>query len=438
MDEIEIHNIVAGRDRPTTHRVSFEGWTLPESDLRDVGAALKAMAAQPRIAIDDAVAALADIGRAADWISDHDLALISRRTGSAVKYLRRSISRLNGWLANLPESLDAHGSTSRHGYRTGDGIWTGDLRTALVLAGDATAVGPLALAHSVLAGARTVVKGSRYEPLAPYLFLRALQARGLPVPQLLFFDSSSDVGRGLLTRMLESTAQSVVYGADETIAAIYGRATMSAAHKKIGFWAGRSGVLVLPDADAAAAGRAIAIGTAEDRGNRCVSTMKAFVPETLSDTVVKSLLHTMHGFQRGEPDDPLVDLGRLPARSRQEALDSVGGGEVIYDQDAIFLSCRGPHYLLREELPYPICAIRIYADDEDPVALLNETTAGSAAGRGLELAVFTSSAEALFDVAERTTACKVMHNVATTDLNHDTTHQGIYLFKELMRFCAVM
>lgn len=439
MNDSQLSNFVLGQPREASGGVvDFDGWSLPASTSDDVAFALKALRAQPRIEIGHGVEALARMGARADWITDEQLALISHRTGSAIKYLRHSIARLNEWLAQLPETLKYHGHVTPYGFRTDRGMWSGDLTTSLVLAGDATAVGPLALAHSVIAGARTIAKGSRREPLAPYLFLRALAAEGVPVPQLLFFDSSSSEGHPLLATMLAATQQSVVYGADSTINAIYKGADVSPAHKTVGFWAGRSGVLVLPDADPVEAGRAIAIGTAEDRGNRCVSTMKAFVPASLEAEVTESLLATARGLRRGRPDDDGVDIGELPEQSRQEALAATSGARVLFSDDAIFATTTSDHYLLREELPYPVCCIRVYSGDEDPVDLTNSSTADSDNGRALELAVFTKSQRNFEDVLCRTTACKVMHNKATTDLDHTTTHQGIYLFRELMRFCAEM
>lgn len=432
-----IFNIVGGKPRGASDATEFEHWSLPDADEHDVSAALKAARAQPRICLDAAVEALSDIGRTGDWISDEDLHVVSARTGSTVKYLRTSISRLNAWLAELPESMARHGKVSRYGYRDAAGIWTGDLATTLVLAGDATAVGPLALAHTVLAGARTVAKGSRFEPLAPYQFVRALVDRGIPAPQLLFFNGASDTGGALLTQMIENTAQSVIYGEDRTISSIYGQVAADAGHKKIGFWAGRSGVLVLPDADPALAGRCIAVGTGEDRGNRCISTMKAVIPAELADRVIDSVIKTAEGMHRGDPLGPNTDVGTLSAQARQEVLAALGTAKVLYDRDLIFVLCEGDHYLLREEMPYPVCAIRTYEADEDPVRILNDTTRHATASRGLELSVFTADEDQLASVAERTTACKVIHNRATTDLDHTTTHQGIYLFRELMRFTAI-
>lgn len=439
-DTIRACNLILGRPREASGGiVDFAGTPVPVSTADDIAFALKAMRAQPRIEIDKAVEALSRVGARGDWITDDHLVSISRQTGSTITYLRHSIARLNEWLAQLPESLKYHGHLSSHGLRADRGMWAGDLTTSLVLAGDATAVGPLALAHSVIAGARTIAKGSRREPLAPYLFLRALAAEGVPVPQLVFFDSSTEDGHALLSSMLRGTQQSVVYGADSTINTIYRGSGISPAHKTVGFWAGRSGVLVLPDADPVAAGRAIAVGTAEDRGNRCVSTMKAFVPASLKDAVVNSLLSTARAFSRGNPYEPGVEIGRIPEQGRQEALAATNGTTVLFSDDAIFAITGSDHYLLREELPYPVCCIRVYDDaTEDPVQLSNEATSDADNGRALELAVFTGSEGLFEDVLRRTTACKVMLNKATTDLDHTTTHQGIYLFQEMMRFCAAM
>ena len=138
----------------------------------------------------------------------------------------------------------------------------------MVLAGDASALGPLALTHGLLAGARVIAKGSKYEPLAPCLFIRELIRHGINAPSLVFLDTSDPDSTAHLTRLIEHTQQSVVYGSDDTLKAIYGQADISMTHKKIGFWSGRSGIVILDDADPTEAARIVLHSTAEDRGNR--------------------------------------------------------------------------------------------------------------------------------------------------------------------------
>jgi len=140
---------------------------------------------------------------------------------------------------------------------------------------------------------------------------------------------------------------------------------------------------------------------------------------------------------RGDPLDPRTDIGVLPAQARREAAESVGTAELIYDRDMMFVRCDPGHYLLREELPYPICAIRVYDDREDIAEVVNATVRDSAAGRGLALSVVTRDPSRLMPDAGRLAACKIIFNRPTTDLDHMYAHQGIYLFKELMRFSAV-
>lgn len=435
--EIQIENIIDNRLVESKARRDLAGWSLPEASEQETALALKSCRARPSSSISENIEAIIAIGQEGRWIEDDHLKQISSRTGSTIKYLRTSIQRLNRWMAGLEESIMQHGRPTEWGYRERTGLWTGSLPTTLVLAGDATAVGPLAIAHSVLAGARTIVKGSRYEPLAPFLFIKALIAQGVAAPNLLFFDSSSETGAAQLRHLIENTKQSVIYGEDRTINTIYGRVQGDASHKKIGFWAGRSGVLVMSDADLPTAARCIAIGTGEDRGNRCVSTMKAFIPTDLMSDLLPLLIRTTDAFKRGDPTDPETDIGRLDPAARKEAMAAAVTADILYDNQVVYVKCGDGHVLLREEMPYPICAIRTYSSKEDPIAIINESTRETSAGRSLELSIVTQNDSVFEDIAARVHACKVLRNRPTTDLDHTTPHQGIYLFKELMRFTSV-
>ena len=116
---------------------------------------------------------------------------------------------------------------------------------------------------------------------------------------------------------------------------------------------------------------------------------------------------------------------------------AAASAEILYDNQVVYVRCGDDHMLVREELPYPICAIRTYSAAEDPVDIVNASTRNTAPGRSLELSVITRSDELFERIAGQVLACKVIRNRPTTDLDHTTTHQGIYLFKELMRFASV-
>jgi len=433
----DIQTIINNRVVPCATTFEFEGWSIPAAGPHEIALALKSARTRPSNDIRTVVSTLSSIGRRGTWINDADLSFISRRVGSALSYLQHSIFRFNSWLAGLEETMLWHGVPIVEGYCTERGLWRGGVTTTMVLAGDATAVGPLALAHSMLAGARVIAKGSRYEPLAPCLFIQELIRCGLETPNLIFVDTAQAEALETMAPLFRHTRQSVVYGSDSTIDRIYRSAEISVAHKKIGFWSGRSGVVVLDDADPDLTAQVILTGTAEDRGNRCYSTMKAFVPKSMMPALLPRLLDRADALRVGEPDHAETDIGRLEADGRRLTMVSIGTSRVLYDRQVMFVEARDDDALMREEMAYPVCAIRPYEADEDPVELSNRSTSNSLGDGALCIALVTADRDRFLTTASKLQAMKVVHNRPTVDIDHIATHQGIFLFKEMMRFTEI-
>ena len=252
------------------------------------------------------------------------------------------------------------------------------------------------------------------------------------MPDLLFLDGS-DGDRALVRKVVGSCRQSVIYGEDRTLTSIYDATPLPAGHKAIGYWTGRSTAWVLPDADLEAAARSVVWGAAEDRGNRCVSTKKLFIPAGLLGDFLPFLVRQADRLGRGDRLDPATDIGTLDPVARKLAESAALEGEVLYDRDLLVVRTSEHSALFREELSYPVLAVRPYGPGEDPIALMNEAVADTAAGRMLVLSVFTASAGTYEQAAARALACKVNWNRATTHVNLATPHQGMVLCRELMR-----
>ena len=430
----DITAIIGNRSQPVRDSFDFDGWTIPAATPRDISMALKSARNRPPNDIRRVVEVLSEIGRNADWITDEDMDLISTRVGCARSYLGESMARLNAWLAELPEYVSQLGQPGPDGYRSNRGLWHGGLTSTLVLAGDASALGPLALSHMMLSGSRTIAKGSKYEPFAPVLFLRKAMEYGLQVPDLLYIDTGAEDATALTAKLIGNTAQSVIYGADATLQTIYGSSDVALTHKKIAFLSGRSGAIVLDDANPDLAAEVVLKGVAEDRGNRCYSTKKVFVPEAMMADVTARLVARADALTRGAPQDPKTDIGRLAPDARRVTEMRIGGSKVLYDKEVLLVQAGDDDALLLEEMPYPVCALRPYRADEDVVALFNRSTLQKQGHTALAVSIITDDAQRFEHVARDVNATKVLRNRPSIEIDHHTSHQGLYLFRELMRF----
>ncbi len=429
-----ICNLINDRFREPTERRWVNGWQLPATTADDVALAIKVVRAErPPQPLEERIAALKAIGREARWMPEHTLRELAGRTGSPIQFLRFSIGRVNRWLSAIDEYVALFGQPRGRELRAGPILYTGGIPSHLVLAGDSTALAALAMGTALLSGARLVVKGSAAEPVSAYLFAKAAIEHGLSVPNLLFFDTSLAADRGLIASISKAVDQSVVYGEDRTIFAFQRMLNDNATHKLIPYWTGRSGVVVLPDADVALAARQIVHGATEDRGNRCISTKKVFAPAEMGPELERLMCAAADRLRVGDPQADATDVGVDPAAGRELALQHAADSEIVYDRHLIVARCRDGAALLREEVPYPILGVRYYTPTEDPIDVANQSVKTTPTGRALVMSVFTRSAGAFEDAAVNLRAHKVLLDEPTTNLDLSSLHQGIHLFTELMR-----
>ena len=138
----EISNLIADRVRSSAARREVNGWDLPVTTAADVALALKWVNRRTAPSLPRTLEALTQIGREGRWLGEEHLRVISSRSGAALKVLRTSIQRLNAWLADLPAFVATIGVAGEGGVRAGRTLWTPGPSTAVVLAGDATALAP--------------------------------------------------------------------------------------------------------------------------------------------------------------------------------------------------------------------------------------------------------------------------------------------------------
>ncbi len=151
--------------------------------------------------------------------------------------------------------------------------------------------------------------------------------------------------------------------------------------------------VVLDDADLDRAADAIAHSGYTNAGQNCVSTQRVIVAQAVRDALVERLLERVDRLVLGNPADPRTTLA--PLISEREAARVVdwiaqarGGGASVLrggERDgtlvdpAVVLEPPGRSCIWRDELFGPGIAIRAVDDDEQALALANDTRFGLAA-----------------------------------------------------------
>jgi aldehyde dehydrogenase (NAD+) len=167
---------------------------------------------------------------------------------------------------------------------------------------------------------------------------------------------------------------------------------------------GNNAVVVMDDADIDMAIPAIVFGSVGTAGQRCTSTRRILVHESIADDVEERLIRAYGQVQIGDPSDeatlcgPLVDAGAIEAMDKALAAVQAEGGEVIHGGGA-YSSDKTPaggHYVnpaivraenhyetVQEETFAPILYIIRIKDLDDAIEKHN------AVPQGLSSSIFT-------------------------------------------------
>ena len=163
---------------------------------------------------------------------------------------------------------------------------------------------------------------------------------------------------------------------------------------------GNNAIIVCPSADLEMAVRAILFGAVGTAGQRCTSTRRLFVHDSIYDTLVPSLKAAYQSIRVGNPMDPKTLVGPLideaAYKMMQQALSSIsapimGGNRVLVDEYAegyyvtpALVEMPKSDRTVQEETFAPILYIYPYQDLNDAIKQHNDVP------QGLSSSIFTN------------------------------------------------
>lgn len=374
--------------------------TVPDGDAADVAAAAEAAAgAAAGWAATDAgeraqlLRALADILRA----RMNDLAAIeSAVTGRAIREMRAQMNRIPEWVeyfAGIVLGLEAEANRVKGGFLTYTAYEPHGVCALLTPWNHPVLILMKKLAAALAAGNVCLIKPSEMAPLSPLIVAEWCREAGLPAGTV-----NVVTGGGRTGRLVCDAPQ--VQRIDLTGGTATGRKVAAAAAERLVpctlELGGKAPVIVAEDVDIdeAAAGAAFAAFVAA--GQTCVSGTRFIVAKPIYPAFVERLSARAKAIRVGDPADPATDMGPvISAQSRDRCLDHIeaakragarltAGGRKpaglptqlaggFYVEPTVFADVDPQMRLFREEVFGPVVGVTPYADEDDAVALANDT-----------------------------------------------------------------
>jgi acyl-CoA reductase-like NAD-dependent aldehyde dehydrogenase len=251
------------------------------------------------------------------------------------------------------------------------------------------------LVPALLSGCAVVLKPAAESPLDALLLAEMLDNVELPPGVVSVVPGGSTVGELLVSHPgVDKVSFTGSTAAGRAVAAACA-ANLTRVGLELG---GKSAAVILDDAPPEKVAAGVRSASLSNSGQICNALTRLLVPMPRHDEYVEALASEMAGLRVGDPNDPDTQLGPLVSRRQQErVLDYIRIGEregarlVIggtdmpdgidrgcYVKPTLFADADNTMRIAREEIFGPVLTVIPYRDEDDAVAIANDSDYGLA------------------------------------------------------------
>ena len=279
------------------------------------------------------------------------------------------------------------------------------------------------MAPALAAGNTVVIKPSEYTSASVLEFMRLVEKAGFPPGVVnVVTGFGPDVGAPLIEHPL--VAKVAFTGSDTTGQRVYESAARGLKRVSLEL-GGKSPNIVFEDADMENAVKGVISGIFAATGQTCIAGSRLLVQKSIHDAFLDRLVAFAKSAQMGDPMQPTTQVGPVTNRPQFEKILSyiaiaksegavpVLGGSIAtrpecgngwFVEPTIFTGVNNRMRIAQEEVFGPVLAVIPFEDDDEAIAIANDTPFGLAAG------VWTQSIRRALTMAERLQAGTVWIN----------------------------
>jgi aldehyde dehydrogenase (NAD+) len=281
------------------------------------------------------------------------------------------------------------------------------------------------LATAIAAGCTAVIKPSEMSALQTRVVTEALHAAGAPAGVFNIVTGRGDVvGAAIvdspdIAKISFTGSTAVGKGIVRAAADTLKRVTL-----ELG---GKSPVVILDDADFDAAVPLAVMAGFANSGQACIAGTRLLVPRARLADFETRMAAAVNAVVSGDPSDHTTDVGPMVSQKQWERVQGyigkgiaegarlIAGGEGRPEgysrgwlvRPTVFTDVRNDMVIAREEIFGPVLSIIAYDDDEDAIAIANDTP------YGLQAYVLSADTARARRIASRIDAGRVLINTLT-------------------------
>jgi aldehyde dehydrogenase (NAD+) len=250
------------------------------------------------------------------------------------------------------------------------------------------------VAPALAAGCTVVVKPSELSARQTQLLLECFDAAGLPRGVINLVNGRGEVVGNALT--LHPDVAKVSF----TGSTVVGKTVMRNASETIKRvtleLGGKSASIILEDANLEQAIPFVLRAGFMNSGQACICGTRVLVPQSRLDEVKQALAKEMDNFQVGKPADPRAAIGPMVTRKQYDRVQGYiragidEGAEVLvggpglpdgfdrgyFTKPTIFVNVSNDMKIAREEIFGPVLSVIAYKDEDDAIAIANDSSYG--------------------------------------------------------------